>query len=481
MLLILLSFPLTSFGQKEMSKKEILIDFRIFKDILAQGHPNLYEYTSQMKWDSLFRKFEKERVNQITDSDDLFRDLSHLADQARDGHLQLLHPEMKPIPPMFPLLLKVIDEKLFADTDDFEIPIGSEILEINGIGSPEILSSLLKYAPSDGYSLPKKYRQVEKEFGILHLYEYGSQENYTVSIQRPDGIPLTKEIAPQSFSQIGNRYPKRNSHFAKYHQSKDPTAYFMQRMAEQWPFVYYIDSINAAVLTVHSFGFDPVEFKSRLIGLFKEIRKRKSTNLIIDVRQNPGGYRINAIHLFSFLTKEPFQQRVAESVITEKLPYKEHIIYQMGDFEDFFRTYFVDGKKKKGGIFLYEDHSKAEMLPSKKAFKGKTFVLTGGNTFSAASAFALNAKNTSEIKLVGEETGGGYYCHTGQFPVVYELPNSGIRLRMSLVKIDHYVLDQSVSKGSGVLPDMKVDLSLEDLIQGKDSQLDFVIQLLMDK
>lgn len=334
----------------------------------------------------------------------------------------------------------------------------------------------MKYAPSDGFNLTKKYRQIEKEFGILHFYEYGSKESYSVKYTTADGEVKTNIIAPKSFKSIGNRYPNRNSHFAAYHQDTNRLDYFRNRIAEKWPFVYYIDSINTAVLTVNSFGLDPQEFKSKLIGLFKEIKKKKAENLIIDVRQNIGGYRINAINLYSFLTNEPFKQRISESAVTNVLPQEKYIIHTMSDYTEFFEMYFASAQKEDERWILTEDHAQAEMIPYKKPFKGNVYVLIGGNTYSAASAFALSAKNDKNITLVGEETGGGYYFHTAQYSALYELPNSKIMVRMPFVKIDKYVFDNSVPKGSGILPDKEVTLTVEDLIKGTDSQLDFVVK-----
>src|SRR5690606_8730546 len=139
------------------------------------------------------------------------------------------------------------------DTDDFGIPLGVEIISINGESSQAIIQKSLKYAPSDGYTLTKKYRQIEKEFGILHYYEYGIKENYAVKYASNNGEVKTIEIAPQSFESIGKRYPNRNSHFALYHNTTDRIGYFKSRIAEKWPFVYYLDSISTAVLVANSF------------------------------------------------------------------------------------------------------------------------------------------------------------------------------------------------------------------------------------
>ncbi len=477
---IILLLPLSVLGQKELSNEQILEDYTIFKEILTIGHPSLYEYTSQNVWDSIFSSFEQKEINKLKTPNDLFKSITSIAENVKDGHLNILHPKMDTLPTMFPVLVKFIGEKLYTDTDDFGIPVGSEIMSINNVSSQAILKDILKYAPSDGFNRTKKYLQIEKEFGILHYYEYGTKKKYLVKYKMRNGKIKTIEIAPKSFENIGNRYPNRNSHFASYHQSVNRIEYFKNRIAKKRPFVYYLDSINTAVLTVNSFGLPPQEFKSKLIDLFKEIKKSKTENLIIDIRQNIGGYRINAISLYSFLTNEPFKQRISESAVTNVLPHKKYVIHTMSDYTGFFQMYFASAKKNDRRWILEKDHAQAEMIPYKKIFNGNVYVLIGGNTFSASSAFALSAKNSKDITLIGEETGGGYYFHTGQFLALYELPNSKIMVRIPFVKIDKYVLDNSIPKGSGILPDIEITQTIKDLINGRDSQLDYIMKRIND-
>ncbi len=480
-IIFLIFFPLSIFGQGELTEEQILEDFTIFKEILTIGHPSLYEYTPKVVWDSIFNSFEQKGVKEAQTPNDLFKSITSIAENVKDGHLNILHPKIDTLPTMFPVLIKFIDGKFYSDTDDFGIPVGSEIISIDNKSSQIILNDMLKYAPSDGFNLTKKHLQIEKEFGILHYYEYGIKESYSVKYSTPDGVDKITDIASKSFESIGNRYPSRNSHFALYHQDVNRVEYFKNRIAGKWPFVYFIDSINTAVLTVNSFGLDPKEFKSKLIDLFREIKKEKAESLIIDIRQNVGGYRINAITLFSFLTSKPFKQRIFESAITDVLPHEKYLVHTLSDYTEFFKMYFNSAKKEDGRWILTEDHLQAEMVPYKKTFNGNAYVLIGGNTFSAASAFALSAKNSQNITLVGEETGGAYYFHTGQFSALYELPNSKIMVRLPFVKIDKYVSDKSVPKGSGILPDKEVTLTIEDLVKGTDSQLDYVVKLICKK
>lgn len=120
------------------------------------------------------------------------------------------------------------------------------------------------------------------------------------------------------------------------------------------------------------------------------------------------------------------------------------------------------------------------MLPMKKGFTGQVYVLIGGKTFSAGSTFALNCKNQG-IPLYGEETGGGYDVHTGGYPVIYELPHSKIKVMMSFVKVHKYARDKTVEKGRGVFPDVDIRWTVEDLLEARDGQMEYLLNEIGEK
>ena len=130
---------------------------------------------------------------------------------------------------------------------------------------------------------------------------------------------------------------------------------------------------------------------------------------------------------------------------------------------------------------LTDDGAEEMMVPDKRRFKGKVYVLVGGLTFSAAATFALNAKNDPDITLVGEECGGGYYFHNGEFPVYYRLPQSEIVMVLFMEKITHVVTDTSFPPGSGVPPDHWIEETISDLVNGSDVQLDYILRHLIPK
>ena len=96
-----------------------------------------------------------------------------------------MRPQFDSVPNLFLIWFKIINKKQYTDTDDFDIPVGSEIISIDGMNAMEIRDRLMKYAPSDGFNETKKDRQIEMEFGILHFYEFGAKPAYQVEYKTP--------------------------------------------------------------------------------------------------------------------------------------------------------------------------------------------------------------------------------------------------------------------------------------------------------
>ncbi|MFH6605084.1 S41 family peptidase [Maribacter algicola] len=470
-------YPLLLLGQETLTEKQVTEDYTILKNVLTNGYPSLYEYTSQLQWDSLFTNFEKKKLTTIKTTSELFKSIAELTNYARDGHLIVMRPQLTSIPKLFPLLVKIIDGRLYTDTDDFGIPIGSEIISIDNTSAIELRQKLMKYAPSDGFNTTKKDRQIEREFGILHFYEFGAKDFYQIEYKTPSNEVFTKNLESQPFESIGGRFVNRNSYFSIYHRATNTSEFVKNTVGKKEPFLYFIDSVNTAVLTMNTFQLDVERFQTELKTIFKDINRKKVENLIVDIRQNDGGYPLNSIKAFSYIAREPFKQRAATCVITASLPEENHSqnLVNGYTYKTFFKKYYQNASKKGNEWVSTTDENEPFMVPDKYGFKGKTYVLIGGKTFSAGSSFALFCKNQG-ITLIGEETGGNYYTQTGGYPMLYTLPNSKIKILISFVRISRYVKDETIKSGSGILPDTRVPLTVQDLIKGRDSQLDYVIK-----
>ncbi|WP_108868491.1 S41 family peptidase [Aquimarina aquimarini] len=470
-------FNCVLYAQKPMDSLSSREDFEIFENILKKGHPNLYEYIDSDSLNYIFNT-TKESISSKQSDIDLYKKMLTITDKIKDGHLLLFAPNsIKTDQYYFPLILKIIHTDLYTDTNDYGIPIGSKINRINGEKASIILDNLKKYVSCDGYNLTKKYRDIELRFGLFYGYEYGISKQFDIDYTEPTGATKSNTIAAESFIKVKHRNTKRNSYFAKYHNKENGFDFFNTYVGNKTPFVHYNKELNTAVLVINSFKSDVRLFKSKLLTIFKEINKKKIKNLVIDIRHNDGGFRSNAVHLYSFITSSIFKQFTSEYVASLSVPERKYATQTFLNEKEFLKDKFYHHPIYDGWKLDFDD-MEVIMVPDRNRFQGNIYVLAGGTTFDAGAIFALNIKNNPKITLIGEETGGGYYTHNGGFIIYYELPNSKISMVLPMEKISHYVKDTTIPKGLGIPPDKHIIYTLDDLIEGKDPELDYVFRLI---
>ena len=207
---------------------------------------------------------------------------------------------------------------------------------------------------------------------------------------------------------------------------------------------------NIAVLTLATFfnGFlntTGENFRHFLDSSFNDLKDKKVTKLVIDLRSNQGGNDNNGEMLYSYLTPKPFM-------------------------------YYASLETVKGKI---TDKVNAELgwqQPDSNNFKGKVYILINGRSFSGTAEFSSIAKSNRRALFIGEECGGGYYGNTSGGEDMVTLPNSQITVRVPLVKYTLAVKKTRLKDG-GVMPDHFIYPTISDIIEKRDPQLDYTLQL----
>ena len=149
--------------------------------------------------------------------------------------------------------------------------------------------------------------------------------------------------------------------------------------------------------------------------------------LVVDVRDNEGGNSGNGRDIAEYLIKRPQQHCVSHSQMME---------------------------------------------PRDNAYKGKLYLLTSTRTFSAAESFALDTKESGDAVLVGSPTAGD----TGNSPRTFKT-SGGICFRLP-------TREPSVSpkgfamEGQGIAPHYEVVQTVDDFVNGRDTVLDFTLELI---
>lgn len=109
-----------------------------------------------------------------------------------------------------------------------------------------------------------------------------------------------------------------------------------------------------------------------------------------------------------------------------------------------------------------------QLEPAQDAYRGKVFLLTGPDTFSAAESFTLDMKESGNVTLVGEPTAGD----TGNGPKNF-CTSHGIWLRIPTREPgrSHHGFPL---EGEWIVPHYVVPSTVADFMHGRDTQIEFV-------
>ena len=154
-------------------------------------------------------------------------------------------------------------------------------------------------------------------------------------------------------------------------------------------------------------------------------------------------------------------------------PYSSHI--SSGFFNNIGLA-FVSKKGKDGNYHFgfWENHT---FKPKRRNhFAGKAYVLVGGPTFSASTLFCNAVKGQENVKLAGEETGGGWYGNNGILIPYITLPGTRLRIRLPFFKLVQF--EHVEKKGTGVLPDIYIGTNWRDVLNRVDTKVKVVKEII---
>lgn len=229
------------------------------------------------------------------------------------------------------------------------------------------------------------------------------------------------------------------------------------------PNLISLDS-NTMVLKMHDFsGYNVSRFDSIIKANESSIKKLNT--LIVDIRNNTGGYISNYLPLLPYVYTNPIVHVGGYTLVSNNLlkQYDNKIkgyeakgdttnakIYI--DYRDTFAT-------QKGQFYYIAGDTLANNLPVLSYPKNIAIVINN-NCLSAAELMLLNLKQSNKVTLFGERTGGAVdYLNAMSF----RLPYSGYYLSIASVK--RALSDGAPSyDGKGIPPDVEIPDEVSDWI-----------------
>lgn len=468
----------TNSQKSNIKKSELIEDYDLFRSIYEKANSGLYKYYSKATIDSLFVS-NRALITDETTYREFYNIVWNVVDFTGSCHNSLSYPdsldtEISKQKIFFPLPLKYIDGKIYTTIKNKDIPLGSEIFEVNGIDAKQFAATVCRYASTDGKNTTGKYSYIETDWLPFYIYlAYGEQSSFTVKYKTQDNTVKQITLKPVNYKEFKLNYNNRLS--AKF-ESQNSQEYSYQ----------YVDNIKTGLLTVNTFALGGPKseghkkYAAFLDSVFSNLKLKNIHNLIVDIRQNGGGNDPNDLLLYSYLTQRDFKENVSAFTIFNDVPFKNHFIEEeKGEISDLEKelkeehNILIDGK--------YYQNPKFNPLwkPNKNAFKGKIYLLISPSVASAGSLFASLVKSDKETTVIGQETLGGYYGHTGHIPVSYKLPNTKLILGFSIVNLEQDV-EKLADEGSadGVKPDYDIEPTLQQFIKGEDAVLEFTKKLI---
>ena len=113
-----------------------------------------------------------------------------------------------------------------------------------------------------------------------------------------------------------------------------------------------------------------------------------------------------------------------------------------------------------------------EIIPRTDSYKGKLFLLTSTYTFSAAESFTLDLKESGNVIIIGEGTGGD----TGNRPRTFHTTN-GIYFRLP-TKEPSFSPNGFPMEGKSIMPHYEVYQSVNDFMKNRDTVLEFALKMI---
>lgn len=466
---------------KKYSPEELQEDYQLFRNILEESHPSLYWYAPKDSIDYFFETGASRLKDSLTETK--FRNiLSYVLSQVHCGHTTVRASKAasryseRARSFIFPLNIKAWNDTVVVTSNlsrrDSNITRGVVLKSIDGRPVSLIIDSLFKHISSDGYNITHKYQSLSNSGVFRSMYGaiYGLKFRTPVEYVDSAGVSRKAEISLGSvvIDSAGLRQVAREITNPPSKRERRKTR--LQAVRN----IKINTALNTAILEVHSFA-NGNKLRGFFKRSFKQIRKNHIQNLIVDMRGNGGGNVVLSNLLTKYIADAPF--KIADSLyaVKNKSRFKK---YQNDYFLNrLFFIFFV--RKRNDGKYHFTHFENRYFKPKRKNnFNGTTYILTGGNTFSAATLFTKALIGQKDVVVVGEETGGGEYGNSAWLIPDVTLPNTKVRFRLPLFRL---VIDKNAEKGRGILPEVVALPTVHAIRKGEDFKMNKALQLIKEK
>jgi C-terminal processing protease CtpA/Prc len=410
-LFIFLLIDLCCFGQsKKYSPAELKDDLHFLKQLIENVHVNPYSELSSQQYDQLYGRIAAS-LTDSSDASEFMKKIKPVIAYLSDEHSQInLEPEQianryREVAFYIPFSLKKIGAKYFVDSclsDEAKQMKDQAIISINN----QPVENLLQHCALATTGFPgQRMETALRQFGYL----------YPWAVDKP-ATAFSIKTASKTFKIKGVIMGK----WLTFNVAQNQVTSCDDRLT--YAKVASVGYINACSFDVKPTGkYSADSIKQKIDGIFAQLRQDKVDKLVIDVSRNEGGNSLVGDYLIGYIYDKPYKGYQTD-------------FKRSDEYLKLLRSWKFDNPAyaaESVGKVLHYPSQQVEPLQLANAFKGKTYIVIGGATFSSAMTFATEIKDNHIAQLIGQTPLNG---HPDGFGEMYytKLPYTQVFVRFGV-------------------------------------------------
>ncbi len=478
--ILFLIFPFFLFSQStptdgnKISKDLLLEDLQLLERHLRLYHPGLYKYSTEAEFDEVFDTIESQ-IGQPMSAIDFYRLIAPLQKTIANGHTEIDVPEnfreaARQNLPRFPFSFYYDNSDLWITRNlslNKAFPIPSKLKRINGQDALTVMKFMADRMTRDGYNQTLPNHNASRLFSLFYAYYIDTPKEFDIVIETQEGKEMSYSIEGITLTQMrkfrSERYGKPDPNFWSDKSIPASTLSIERKVA----------TMNVRTFDTKTAKKRGQPFKKWMDESFAKINQAGVEHLILDLRDNGGGDPMPTVELFSHLYDKSFT--FYREVTSNTKKFKEGKYYKFPIWLLNLRALIKIRKEKDKYIVRGIDGIK-EAKPAKDIFKGKLYVLTNANSFSATGEMSAIIKENTAAIFIGEEPGGNPNQNTSGVMLPMVLPNSQVQVTMPIILWKMNV--NFPNTGFGVVPDYPIKNSIDDVMNKTDRVMEFTMELI---
>ena len=488
-------------------------DIDFLEKKIKKIQPSLYRYISKAALDKKFDSL-KNTLNKPLKPNEFYFKISPLLAAIRQGHSSIyaLNPrftkqerkalEKKGTGPISQFQYKWLDDKLVVfknNSKNKTIKVGTQIVSIDTILPQNIFKRYRPTLTSDGFNQSFIPFVFEWRFNTYMYQGLGIRDSLKFNLKYKDStywqyikrIPkkdpkkdLVKKdsVAKKTVKDTIVKKPTpaelKLAKAKKKEDTKHKRNYGYDSGSKTYAKSLTFTTTDSTTALFKIKNFSEGKYKTVYKEVFALLEKKKTKNLILDLRNNPGGRLSEIHHLYSFLTPDSTFRLIEDLKVTSKqslmhidIP-KVFYAVTIPAYPVLATLAFLKTNKDANGDYRIKSKESRLKPHNVNYFKGKIYVLINGGSFSASCILSSKLKENKQITFVGQETGGAFNGTVAGLSSTYKLPNS--KLPTKLWIMDVIPTHKSPIDGRGIFPNIEIIPTLEDLMTQKDPELDWI-------